>query len=170
MRTANCGTSPLSMTLTKSFKADGRRDTASGERRWPGRRPSGPPNPLAWNYMIPLRTSSSEATAGTTDPSGGSEGKGFLGAEGCFYFKALSVSPSWGAKPSAHSNFLNCLTQITLSKFGRYSSLQSFIPLMDSIPPSHVDLINRATCCLTSVETETCLSPPDSPGHPKPYN
>ena len=47
--TANCGTSPLSMTLTRSVKANRRHDPASAEpwatneRRWPGWRPSGPP-------------------------------------------------------------------------------------------------------------------------------
>ena len=76
--TTNCETSPLSMTLTRSVKADRRRDPASSEpwatneRRWPGRRPSGPSEAPAWKDKIPFQTSSSEATAGTTDPSGGS--------------------------------------------------------------------------------------------------
>ena len=35
-----------------------------------------------------------EATARTTDPSGGSGSLRFFGAEGCFSFKALRVSPS----------------------------------------------------------------------------
>ena len=70
--TANCGTSPLSMTLTRSVKADRRHDPASAEpwatneRRWPGWRPSGPPEASAWKDKIPFRTSSSK------NPSGGS--------------------------------------------------------------------------------------------------
>ena len=108
--TANCGTSPLSMTLTRSVKADRRRDPASAEpwatseRRWPGQSPSGPLEAPAWKDKIPFRTSSSKATAGTTDPSGGSGRLKFSGAEGCFSFKALSVSLSWGAKPSAKAS------------------------------------------------------------------
>ena len=94
--TANCGTWPLSMTLTRSVKADRKRDPASAEpwatneRSWPGRRPSGPPEAPAWKDKIPFRTSSSEATAGTTGPSVGSGRLRFSVAEGCFSFKALA--------------------------------------------------------------------------------
>ena len=109
---ANCGTLPLSMTLIRSVKADRRRDPAStelwaiNERRWSGWRPSGPPEAPARKDKIPFRTSSSEATAGTTDPSAGSGRLRFSGAEGCFSFKALSVPPSGGAKPSAEASSL----------------------------------------------------------------
>ena len=112
MATANCGTSPLSMTFTRSVKADRRRDPASAEpwatkeRRCPGRRPSGPPEAPARKDKIAFLTSSSVATAGTTDPSGGSGRPKFSGAEGCFSFKALRVSPSCGAKPSADASSL----------------------------------------------------------------
>ena len=80
MGTANCGTSHLSMALTMSVKADRRRDPAftepwaTNERRWPERRPSGPPEAPTWKNTIPFRASSSMATTGTTNPSGVSEG------------------------------------------------------------------------------------------------
>ena len=65
-----------------------------------------PPEAPAWKDKIPFRTSSSEATAGTTDPSGGPGKLRFSGAEGCFSFKGLSLSPSWDAKPSAEASSL----------------------------------------------------------------
>ena len=181
--TANCGTSLLSMTLTRSVKADRKRDPASAEpwatneRRWPRRRPSGPPEAPAWKDKIPFQTSSSsELTAGTTDPSGGSGRLRFSGSEGCFSFKALSVSPSWGAKPSAEASSL------TAPLTSPSANLSATLLLRVSSPPRTPYLIlrvtcttgrsvfskNWATCCLTSVGRETCLPPPDSPGHLKP--
>ena len=112
MGTANCGTLPFSMTFTRSVKADRRRDPVSAEPwatnewRWPGRRPSGPPEAPARKDKIAFPTYSSVATAGTTDPSGESGSPRFFGAEGCFSFKALRVSPSCGAKPYADASSL----------------------------------------------------------------
>ena len=80
---------------------------ATNERRWPGRRPSGPPEATAWKDFISFRIYSYVVTAGTTDPSDGSGKLRFSEAEGCFSFKAVSVSPSWGAKPSADTSSLN---------------------------------------------------------------
>ena len=165
MGTANCGTSPLSMTFTRSVKADRRRDPvsaepwATNERRWPGRRPSGPPEAPARKYKIAFLTSSSVATARTTDPSGGSGRLRFSGAEGCFSFKAQL--------PHSHHP-----RQIWPLLFSSESH-----PLHGPRPPllvvtctagRSVPSINRTTCCLTSVESETCLTPPDSLGYPKP--
>ena len=112
MGTANCGITPLSMTFTRLVKADRRRDPASAEpcftneRIWPGRRPSGPPEAPARKDKIAFLIPSSVATAGTTDPSGGLGRLRFSGAEGCFSFNALRVSPSCGAKPSANASSL----------------------------------------------------------------
>ena len=90
------------MTFTRSVKVDRRRDPASAEpwatndRRWPGRKPSGQPEAPVRKDMIAFLTSSSVATAGTTDPSGGSGRLRFSGAEGCFSFKApKSISILW---------------------------------------------------------------------------
>ena len=183
MGTANCGTSPLSMTFTKSVKADRRRDPASAEpwatnkRRWPGRRPSGPPEATARKDKIAFLTSSSVATAGTTDPSGGSGRLRFSGAEGCFSFKALRVSPSRSAKkPSSDASYLTApltspLANLAATLLFRVSSpprTPSPLLVVTCTAGRSVPSINRATCCLTNVESETCLTPPDSPGHPKP--
>ena len=122
MVTANCGTLPLSMTFTRSVKADRRHDPASAEplatneRRWPGQRPSGPPEAPARKDMIAFLTSSPVVTAGTTDPSGGSGRLRFSGAEGCFSFKALRVSPSCVAKPSADASSLAQKMSLVLVK------------------------------------------------------
>ena len=97
------------------------------------------------------------------------------GAEGCFSFKALRVSPSWGAKPSAEASYLTA--PLTSPSVNFAATLLFWI----SSPPRtpYLDLevtcttgrsvfsINWATCCLTNVERETCLPPPDSPGHLK---
>ena len=173
MGTANYGTSPLSMTFTRSIKADRRRDPASAEpwatyeRRWPGRRPSGPPEAPARKDMIAFLRSSSVATAGKTDPSGGSGRLRFSGAEGCLSFKALRVSPSCGAKPSANASSL------TVPLTSPSANLTATLLLRVSSPPRppspllvvtwtagrSVSSINRETCCLTSIERETCLTP-----------
>ena len=144
--TANCGTSPLSMMLTRSVKADRRRDPASAEpwatneRRWPGLKPSGPPEAPAWKDKIPFRTSSSEATAGTTDPSGGSGRLRFSGAEECFSFEALRVSPSWGAKPSAEASSLTAPLTSPSANFA------ATLLLRVSSPPRTPYLVLGVTC------------------------
>ena len=182
MVTANCVTSPLSMTFTRSFKADRRRDPASAEpwatneRRWPGQRPSGLPEAPARKDMIAFLTSSSVATAGTTDPSDGSGRLRFSGAEMCFSYKALRVSPSCGAKPSADASSLTApltspsanLAATLLIRVSSPPQTPSPLLIVTCTAERSVPSINRATCCLTSIERETCLTPQDSPGHPKP--
>ena len=170
------------MTFTRSVKVDRRRDSASAEpwatndRRWPGRRPSGPPEAPARKDMIAFLTSSSVATAGTTDPSGGSGRLRFSGAEGCFSFKALRVSLSCGAKPTANASSLTAtltspsanLAATLLFRVSSPPRTPSLILVVTFTAGRSVPSINRVTCCLTSVESETCLTPLDSPGHPKP--
>ena len=182
MGTANCGTSPLSMTFTRSVKVNRRRDPASAEpwatneRRWPGRRPSAPPEAPARKRHDFLSNIFLRGNAGTTNPSGGSGRLRFSGAEGGFSFKALRVSASCGAKPSADAS---SLTAPLTSPSANSAATLLFRVLSPPQTPSlllvvtltagrSVPSINRETCCLTSVESKTCLTPPDSPGHPKP--
>ena len=116
MGTENCGTSPLSMTFTRSVKVDIRRYPASAEpwatneRKRPGRRPSGLPEAPGRKDMTVFLTSSSVTTAGTTDPSGGSGRVRISGTKGCFSFKACCRnSPFCGAEPSAYASSLTAL-------------------------------------------------------------
>ena len=168
--TANWGTSPLSMTLTRSVKADGnarsyfrwtmghqRTKVARAEVIWPTRSSS---------MKIPFRTSSSEATAGTTDPSGGLGRLRFSGAEGCFSFKTLRVSPSWGAKPSAEASSLTAPSHRHRQIWPLLFSWRLHPP-MDPIPRSRVTCTTGRsvfskiweTRCLTRVERERLVSP-----------
>ena len=88
------------MTFTSSVETDRRRDPASAdpwatnERRWPGRRPSGAPEAPARKDMIAFLTSSSVATAGTTESQThqvGRKGYGFLGPKGAFPSRKIEL-------------------------------------------------------------------------------
>ena len=100
----------------------------------------------------------------------------FPAAEGCFSFKALRVSPSCAAKPAADASSLTApLTSPSANLaatllFGVSSHPRTPSPLLvvTCTAGRSVPSINRATCCLTSVESETSLTLQDSPGHPKP--
>ena len=101
--------------------------------------------------------------------------KVFWGLRG-FSFKAPSISLPWGAKPSVDASSLT--TPLTSSSAYSVASLlfRNSSPLRASYlifgvictAGRSILFINQATCCLTSFQSETCLTPIDSPRHPKP--
>ena len=91
--------------------------------------------------------------------------KVFWGRRVLFLQGPKSISILW-CQTLCRCQLPNCSTHFPLGKFGRYSSLQSLIPSTDPISPPRSDSyggrsvpsINRATCCLTSVEIKRDLS------------
>ena len=146
------------MKFARSINADRMVDPASAEpwatreRRWP-----------SWKDKISFRIFSSVATAGTTGPSGGLERPILSKAEGCFSFKTLSVSPSLGTKHSAGASSLTAPLTPPSTNFAStllfWVSSHPRTTYLAHTSPREVGAvvlsINRATCCLTSVESKT---------------
>ena len=160
--TSNCGTSPLSMTFTRSVKVDRRRDPASAEP-WAtnDRSSSTKRHDCLSNIFLrgncrnyrPIRW------------VGKAKGR-----------RVLFVSLSCGAKPYADASSLTAplaspsanLAATLLFRVSSPPRTPSLLLVVTFTAGRSVPSINRATCCLTSVESEICLTPPYSPGYPKP--
>ena len=109
--TAKYGTSPLSMTLTRSVKAEKSaillrwtmvhqwKKVARAETIWPTRSSSMKRQDSFSNMLF-------RGDCRNYRPISWFGRLRFSGAEGCFSSKALSVSLSWGAKPSAEASSL----------------------------------------------------------------